>query len=279
MALPYSYSSSNPPIIGYKTLYIRPEHQMLRQSNKPFIRSKCGQLSSVHIDEKNAYELHRIYTLNGPVREFDYTPSKPRTLIPHTYGLHYCELPQHVDVFMPPAILKDAGITIIYAKVHILGTIVKSDFLCVTDKIYIEALLSRSQLEAEFTKGPSIYITPSQIQIHYINGKYGRGSPDEHIHESTYAYSDPYTNTTHKPLKIENTAENQLPAIIYPNGRQEWWVDGERHRGDHFPAIIHADGTYEFWNHGERYEDIKCCCFRMIQKRRNNIPNTDNIYT
>jgi hypothetical protein len=27
------------------------------------------------------------------------------------------------------------------------------------------------------------------------------------------------------------------PAVIYPNGDQEWWVDGKRHRSDG-PAIL-----------------------------------------
>ena len=36
------------------------------------------------------------------------------------------------------------------------------------------------------------------------------------------------------------------PAIEWPDGTQEWWVDGKRHRSDG-PAFISACGTEVLW--------------------------------
>jgi len=41
------------------------------------------------------------------------------------------------------------------------------------------------------------------------------------------------------------------PAVIWPNGEEEYWVDGKRHREDG-PAIIWPDGQKEYWVDGKR---------------------------
>ena len=35
------------------------------------------------------------------------------------------------------------------------------------------------------------------------------------------------------------------PAVIWPSGQQEWWVNGKRHR-ENDPAYIGADGSQEW---------------------------------
>ena len=40
------------------------------------------------------------------------------------------------------------------------------------------------------------------------------------------------------------------PAVIRPNGNNEWWVNGKRHRTDG-PAIIRSDGYQEWWINGK----------------------------
>jgi hypothetical protein len=40
--------------------------------------------------------------------------------------------------------------------------------------------------------------------------------------------------------------------IIHPNGTQEWWVNGKRHREDG-PAIINSHNYQEWWVNGKRH--------------------------
>jgi hypothetical protein len=59
------------------------------------------------------------------------------------------------------------------------------------------------------------------------------------------------------------------PAIVYPNGRQEWWFEGRRHNSENMssnmrsfsPAIISPDGSKVFYYHGIVFdgtsEDLK----------------------
>ena len=50
------------------------------------------------------------------------------------------------------------------------------------------------------------------------------------------------------------------PALIYPNGEQHWYFNGNSHRLDG-PAIIYSNGDKQYWIHGhklteEEYYDI-----------------------
>jgi hypothetical protein len=45
--------------------------------------------------------------------------------------------------------------------------------------------------------------------------------------------------------------EEDLPAIIYADGSQEWYKNGLLHREGDLPAIIWADGTSEWWINGK----------------------------
>ncbi|RTK95508.1 MAG: hypothetical protein EKK64_06715 [Neisseriaceae bacterium] len=42
------------------------------------------------------------------------------------------------------------------------------------------------------------------------------------------------------------------PAIMYPNGEEEYWVNGKRHR-ENGPAVIYPNGDCEYWDHGKRH--------------------------
>lgn len=42
------------------------------------------------------------------------------------------------------------------------------------------------------------------------------------------------------------------PAVVYPNGSEEWYQDGLLHRADG-PAIDHIQGHKEWWHHGKRH--------------------------
>ena len=47
------------------------------------------------------------------------------------------------------------------------------------------------------------------------------------------------------------------PAVIYADGTQAWFLNGERHRENDQPAIIYADGTQQWFVNGNfiRKED------------------------
>ena len=40
------------------------------------------------------------------------------------------------------------------------------------------------------------------------------------------------------------------PAVIWADGDQEWWLNGERHRTD-APAVIHANGARRWFLNGK----------------------------
>lgn len=44
------------------------------------------------------------------------------------------------------------------------------------------------------------------------------------------------------------------PAVIHPNGAQEWYRHGELHRVDG-PAVIHPNGTQEWYRHNQLHRD------------------------
>ena len=44
------------------------------------------------------------------------------------------------------------------------------------------------------------------------------------------------------------------PAIIYSNGRKDWYINGKLHRTDG-PARIWANGIKEWWINGKYYGD------------------------
>ena len=44
------------------------------------------------------------------------------------------------------------------------------------------------------------------------------------------------------------------PAVIWPNGNKEWWLNGNRHREDG-PAVECADGGKEWWLNGVQHRN------------------------
>ena len=49
--------------------------------------------------------------------------------------------------------------------------------------------------------------------------------------------------------------DNDLPAYIGADGRQEWWVGGRLHRDNDLPAYIGADGLQAWRVNGVRHRD------------------------
>jgi len=45
---------------------------------------------------------------------------------------------------------------------------------------------------------------------------------------------------------------NDLPALIYTNGRKYWYKHGLRHRNNGKPAIVSPDGRKQYWVDGKR---------------------------
>ncbi len=48
---------------------------------------------------------------------------------------------------------------------------------------------------------------------------------------------------------------NDQPAIIYSNGRREWYQNDKYHRDNDQPAIIYSNGTQEWYQNGNRHRD------------------------
>jgi hypothetical protein len=49
--------------------------------------------------------------------------------------------------------------------------------------------------------------------------------------------------------------DNDMPAVLYANGSQAWYVDGKRHRNNDLPAVIHADSGQYWYIHGKSHRD------------------------
>ena len=47
--------------------------------------------------------------------------------------------------------------------------------------------------------------------------------------------------------------EEDLPAVVFTDGRKTWYVNGIRHRTTG-PAIVRADGTKEWYLNGEQID-------------------------
>jgi hypothetical protein len=54
----------------------------------------------------------------------------------------------------------------------------------------------------------------------------------------------------HQPHSIDD-----LPAVIYSNGDQEWYKEGKRHRGGDLPAVIYATGSHAWYKEGRFHRD------------------------
>ena len=48
---------------------------------------------------------------------------------------------------------------------------------------------------------------------------------------------------------------NDLPAVLVPNSRQEWYKNGKLHRDNDLPAVIKANGDQRWYRHGKQHRD------------------------
>ena len=46
------------------------------------------------------------------------------------------------------------------------------------------------------------------------------------------------------------------PAVVYPDGRLEYWVNDQRHRLDG-PAVVWPDGTLEYWINDQQISEYE----------------------
>jgi hypothetical protein len=49
--------------------------------------------------------------------------------------------------------------------------------------------------------------------------------------------------------------DGDLPAVVFPDGYQAWYHHGERHRDGDLPARVWPDGCQEWWKHGNRHRE------------------------
>ena len=56
--------------------------------------------------------------------------------------------------------------------------------------------------------------------------------------------------------------DNDLPAVILPDGTQYWYKDGKRGRANDLPAVIYADGSQEWYVDGRCIKSTPACPIR-----------------
>ncbi len=49
--------------------------------------------------------------------------------------------------------------------------------------------------------------------------------------------------------------DDDLPALVWKDGGQHWYLRGNPHRGDGLPACISADGTMAWFEYGVKIGD------------------------
>ena len=52
--------------------------------------------------------------------------------------------------------------------------------------------------------------------------------------------------------------DNDLPAVIYPNGHCQWWQNGELHRRNDLPAKIFPNGKCQWWVDSNLIKEKQC---------------------
>jgi len=50
--------------------------------------------------------------------------------------------------------------------------------------------------------------------------------------------------------------DGDQPAIVYKNGKKEWYQNGKLHRDGDKPAVIDADGTQRWYQNGELHRKL-----------------------
>ena len=87
-------------------------------------------------------------------------------------------------------------------------------------------------------------------------------SNTNHVFNQLHSLTDPYTNKLIPTINSNGTyyyqnnqlhRDNDLPAIILPNGTQSYYKNGQLHRDNDLPAIIHSNGTLEYYKNGHQY--------------------------
>ena len=109
----------------------------------------------------------------------------------------------------------------VFAKVRAIGDIMTNNKgVYVTNKLEILNILTYAELLEEC--GDTIFIGPDNAYVYcFKNSKFHR--------------------------------DDDLPAVILPDGTKEWYVDGNRHRDNDLPAVIWPSGKKEWYMNGARH--------------------------
>ena len=68
-----------------------------------------------------------------------------------------------------------------------------------------------------------------------------------------------------KNNKGQRHCDNDLPAVIWPNGDCVWYQNDKRHRDNDLPAAIWADGRCDWWVDGKLIK-VKHCTKKQIEQ-------------
>jgi hypothetical protein len=75
------------------------------------------------------------------------------------------------------------------------------------------------------------------------------------LYDKLFHFMDEDGNVIFCNEKSQWHRDNDLPAIIWSDGSQFWYVNGEIHRDNDLPAIIYANGHKEWWVNGKLHRD------------------------
>jgi hypothetical protein len=73
---------------------------------------------------------------------------------------------------------------------------------------------------------------------------------DDQLHRENDKPALVYKNGNQFWFKNGKRHRENGPAVIYHNGSQYWYLKGRRHRDGDLPAVIYTDGREEYWVNG-----------------------------
>lgn len=136
--------------------------------------------------------------------------------------------------------------------------------------LYIHISLNKSR--RDFADFAPLKYTPMSLDKYDSNGV---------LESGTYYNSISSIDNEQFTCKIENGVYHcdekdefghNLPAIVYKNGRKEWWVNGERFRDKGKPMIEFEDGSCMWCKDLTNYtDDTKTFSLKVIRKSTNSV--------
>ena len=71
--------------------------------------------------------------------------------------------------------------------------------------------------------------------------------------------------------------DGDQPAVIKQNGTKIWYQNGQRHRDGDEPAVIDADGSKEWYKNGKSYKPNLYDEFQILKRKYNSIKQILNV--